>query len=725
MGQTGFCIIIKLIQRLNEKDMIKRLLHIIFMIMVFLITGCVKETYDMNKISGKVHLSPSLAFRAISGDFTLSDMVKSNDTIVFDENKLVKIIFKQDSVINMKLLDLYDLNDMVSFNQTYPIGELSIASFYETMNLTLNQISMSFSDPLIRAQFVALDGTTNNFPSFPSTSLDDITFPLISNFEYATFLSGTLEISIKNNLPAPLEEITVQLYNSSDYSPVGNQATIAPVDSGALGLATIDLAGVTITNSIVASIVLSGCQGTSDPVLIDLDGSNIEAGIRGKDLKVQSGRVVLPYQTIETLDNRDTISFDPGDDIEIDSLKITSGLISYNIQSLSPIQASFGIILPTMLRSGVALSEIIEADPGTSRSGTLVADNTVIDLGTDTDIPYNRVPMEYSIDVSSDGSFVDFNMDDEILLEVQLIDPDFDFVKGYFGQKTKTIDSDSIDLDIEDILSNSEIDFFIASPSIRLDYYNSFAIPMRVSLDVTGKNNTESVDLGYPPFIVASPEAPESRDISESLSINKDNSALEDLISMPPDKISFSGSAEMNFTGNNGERDNYVFGNSRFLGNLEIEVPLEFSMNLHFADTVDNFFTEAIDAEDDFNWDDFDSFEMVFNIDNGFPVGISLSMILYDSINTPHDLGTVEADPLIDPAPVDGEGKVAADVFASSSTSIVFTHEFFNSIQSADKVILKFTLNTTDNEVVKIYSDYRIKFNASLILKSNINVNLK
>jgi peptidyl-tRNA hydrolase len=100
-------------------------------------------------------------------------------------------------------------------------------------------------------------------------------------------------------------------------------------------------------------------------------------------------------------------------------------------------------------------------------------------------------------------------------------------------------------------------------------------------------------------------------------------------------------------------------------------------------------------------------------------------MVLYDSINTPHNLGTVDAEHLLDPAPVDGEGKVAPDVFASSSTSILFSKEFFNSIESADQVILIFTLNTTGNEVVKIYSDYRIKFNASLILRSDINVNLK
>ncbi len=44
----------------------------------------------------------------------------------------------------------------------------------------------------------------------------------------------------------------------------------------------------------------------------------------------------------------------------------------------------------------------------------------------------------------------------------------------------------------------------------------------------------------------------------------------------------------------------------------------------------------------------------------------------------------------------------------------------------ADKIIFKFTMNTTDNgsKDVKIYSDYKIDFKASLVLKPDIKFDL-
>jgi len=101
---------------------------------------------------------------------------------------------------------------------------------------------------------------------------------------------------------------------------------------------------------------------------------------------------------------------------------------------------------------------------------------------------------------------------------------------------------------------------------------------------------------------------------------------------------------------------------------------------------------------------------------------VSLTMILYDSINH-EDLSSVDAESILKAAQVDASGKVTESTL--SNTPVVFTKEFFDSISLADNVILKFTLNTKDNDVVRIYSDYSIKFNASFIAKPDININLK
>ena len=698
--------------------------------MIFLVTAlatfsCVKETYDMNKLSKRAHLSPTLAVSAFRGDISLSDLIDPNDTVVFDENNFVKIVFKKDTVIEFLMEDYYDLNDMVSFSQSYPIGDLNLAPFLGTVSYTLNQISVLF-DPGLRAQFVALDGTTSEFPPFPITDMGEITYSLFPNFEYALFKEGSIDIIVDNNLTAPLSGVSIRLYNTSDHSQIGNEAIISSINPGTSGIATINIADATIRNSITAAISINGSPGTpGTPVLIDLNGSNVEITIAGRDMKVRSGRVVIPTQTITSLDNNDTVEFDPGTDIEIDIIKMNLGNISYAVQSGTPLTSEVSLTLPTALRSGVPVTESLTVAPAGTLNGTISIDNTTIDLGTVTAQPYNMLPVDYLIEVSSNGDMITFSNTDEINLDIELLNPDFDYVKGYFGQQTETMDPDTFDLDIKEILDHISGSFLISSPVIKLNYSNSFAVPIEIDLNAAGKKMAETVDLDLNPFTLSYPAAPAERDIDDVFTIDKNNSALPELISMPPEKIPFSGSSVMNPLGNDGSRDNYIFGDSRFVGSLEVEVPMELRINnLQFTDTVDNFMqNDDPDADSPVNPEDFEFLRIDIDAENGFPLGVSLSMTLYDSA-THVNKCTIDAADVLEPAPVDINGKVTEPMHCS--TSIEITREFWNSINVADKIIFRFTLVSTDDgsKDVKIYSDYSIDFKAAIVLKPDIKLDL-
>jgi hypothetical protein len=705
-----------------KQTMIRKLSLLIIVTIVFCISGCVKDTYDMNKLSKKAHLSPTLAISAIKGDISLSDIVKSGDTVVFDQNKFVKIVFKKDSIIDLKLNDFYDLNNMVSFSQSYTIGELSINPFQSTIVYTLDQISQRFSTAL-RNQFVALnDGATHLFPPFPSTNLGEQTFSAPANFQNAVFASGFLDISIKNNLTAPLNSISVSLFNTTGHAAIGSAVTIPPIQPGQTQTASIDLTNKTLTNSIIAATVLSGSPGTSTPVIISLTNSNIQISIQGRNLKVKSGRVIIPAQTITTLDNKDTISFDPGSGIELVKLKINTGNVSYHIQSVTSLNSSLTLTMPTAIRNSSTLTEVINIAPSSQFDGNISVNNTTVDLNTDVQQPYNRIPLIYALNVNSNNTLTTFNSTDKVMLTLKLLNPGFDYVKGYFGQQVKSIATESVDLNIKDILSHITGDLSITSPSIKLNYSNSFAIPIEVTLLGTGIKGTRTVNLNYAPFNIAIPVALARRDTSASLIIDKNNSSLSQIISMPPEEISFSGSAKMNPGVNNGLRNNYVFGNSRFLGSVEVEMPLELKLNnIQFTDTVDNFLKSDNNDDNPVKPEDFKLLRIDINAKNGFPLGASLKMSLYDSVN--HVIrNTVDATGILKPAPVDSNGKVTG--VTDSSTSIEFTNSFFSSIDKADKIIFSFTLVTTDNGTrdVKIYSDYRISFNAALVVKPDINL---
>src|ERR1035437_4997934 len=85
--------------------MTKRAFLFFLMIMLLSITGCIKDTYNMSMLSKQNHLSPDMAISAVKGSFSLKDIVKPNDTILFDQNKLLLLVFTKNSVIDLKLTD--------------------------------------------------------------------------------------------------------------------------------------------------------------------------------------------------------------------------------------------------------------------------------------------------------------------------------------------------------------------------------------------------------------------------------------------------------------------------------------------------------------------------------------------------------------------------------------------------------------------------------------------
>lgn len=702
-----------------------RLATIFLIPIIFALAGCIKETYDFDRFSTDAYLSPSWVIPAIKGDVSFSDLAEEGDTVVFGEDNFVRIILREDSVIDLRTEDLYDLTDMISFSETYSLGRMNLASFGGNISYSLGMISQRLSPPL-RDQFIALDGTSSVFPSFPVTILQETAYSVFPNFEYAIFDEGYIDITVKNNLNAPVENISVALYNTEGHLPVGTAATIASIDPGQNGMASINLEDNTVTNYLTAAVTISS-PGTTNPVNIDLDGNNIEVTVSARDLWVRSGKIVVPLQNISALgdDGTDTVEFDPGDGIELELISLNSGNISYTIDSKTELNTHISLTLPTTIRNGLAVTEYFTIDPNVTVRGDLPLDNTVFDLGTMASHPFNMIPAEHVIMVSSNGRMVNFSSLDEVRVDLRLPDPDFDYVKGYFGQETVTIDPETIDPEIRDIISRISGELFISNPSVRFNYSNSFSIPAEMDLQITGYGESRTEVLELDPFSLSYPAMPDERDISGSHLIYKDNSQLPGLISLPPYRAVITGTVSMNPHGNTGSRDNYISGNSRISGSVELDIPLDLRMkNLQFSDTVDNFLrTDDSENEEFFDPDDFEYFSIRLYVENGFPAGISASMMLFDS-EFRIIKGRADAGDILEPAPVDSDGRVTSP--AVSETNIPVTEEFLDSVDRSDAIIIKFTLNTTGDGLkdVKIYSDYRIFFTAGVAVKPGLKFKL-
>jgi hypothetical protein len=296
-----------------------------------------------------------------------------------------------------------------------------------------------------------------------------------------------------------------------------------------------------------------------------------------------------------------------------------------------------------------------------------------------------------------------------------------DFVKGVI-QKTAPIPPDKIDVNLGDILSRVTGNIKILNPSIKFNYTNSFPDSVLIDLNITGTRKNKSVDLNLAPFKVKRPNLPSQQEISSTFTIDKTNSNLPDLISLPPEVIKFSGTATVSYSTKSSQTENAI-GANHLTGSLDIEIPMELEMtNLQFSDTTDNFLKEDSNNNNPINPEDFQLLQVNLTAENGFPVGVSLKMSLFDS-STGLIKNTVTANSILTPAPVDSNGKVTST--SKSTTTIEFTKDFFGTVSKADKIIFWLTLNTTGNgsQDVKIYSDYTFNFSAALVVKPDIKLN--
>jgi len=519
---------------------------ILIILLFFLIMpSCIKETYDMDKLSGDVALNPGLVLRAVKGQLSLDDVVEQNDTVVFDESRLLKLIFREDSLF-----------------------EFGVDNFY--------------------TQFTE--------PSF---------------------------------------ENTTQI--ASDLEP----------------------------------------------------------------------------------DGRDTLVIEPGDDIKIKKMKISSGQVSYTLTSWCSFDVRIDLLVPGIVNETTPLGLTENIPAGSTVSGSLDLSGALVSFDSDPEKPYNRVPVEWSLTVlSPPGGYVP---SDSVRLFIEIEKPDFDYATGYFGNHAEESERDTLDLGMEELFSRLSGSIYLASPSITVNYKNSCGLPIRINTKVKGIDDEGEVALDSDPVDLDYPNSVDNRDVSSSFTIDKNNSNLPALISMLPYKIEFMGSATINPDGETGE-DNIIFGDSRVIADIEAAIPMDLRIdNLQLSDTTENFL-RSDDPEEENPLEMLEEMKFDLYVENGFPLDASVMVELYDS-TTMTVLETINTGKLIQAAPVDANGKVTGPNITTVEVEV--TSDFIDETENADQIIITFTLNTTDNGTrdVKIYSDYKLVFAAAIRIKAGINLN--
>jgi hypothetical protein len=409
----------------------------------------------------------------------------------------------------------------------------------------------------------------------PSQSIEDSTEVNmdISNsnkIQSATIKNGTLEININNNLALDskiililnnLKSPTDQPFSTDSITIIGNNSSnnSYPIENYKLEFDDIDNPKVTYKYSVRTL--------SEDNVTINsTDNVEVELSIHGSN-----STDPISFSQITGKFSQDAIT--TTDSIEIDeATKLTnanfsSGKLTMNIVNNLGIAADINYQINEIVEdNGDTLNSTIHLDG----SSIPVIDEIFLDTYnmqfSDATIGFNQI-IHYTSSVQLDTAIIQtLFLDNDISVNFTMDNLDFSSVEGIID--SMEIDIDPISTSIEDIPEEMEgINFSNIEMVINLQSDINIPIWLNLKLAAFNEENNDSAIINISQNITANPII----DIPNP----------ENLINIFPDSITVSGSALINGAGS-------IDINQKITGNLQYELPLEFSIGDSVMVNIDN-----------------------------------------------------------------------------------------------------------------------------------------
>ena len=687
------------------------------LLIIILISSCNLDEFDFDLLSDQVVYKPGFAFPIARVKATIEDFLdKSDTTIVIDKSNknLLKIRYDQSDLIDVSLSEVFDISSVstsISQSMTTETVDISDVSGTET-KITLRNLTDNF--PALSG-LNAFNGAQAPFPGFNSSGVSggDYNFTALDQFQSATFESGTMELTMDNQLPV-IVSATYQL--RSGGSLVG-EFVFTDVAAGQTKTVSLNLAGKTFTNAMTVNLkefVTPGSSGSN--VSINLDGSYMGVKVDIKNAKINSG--VVKVTDSKAVESSTEYPVDIGDGIKLKKLTLKTGTINFTISSAMTVDMEMKIKLPRGIKDNDTLQTTINIPNGQTINYAWHITGSTLDLFSPATSTYNSLLAEFEVSVSSGGSYINYASGQTISVTAGFANLELDYAEGNFGQMEVKLDSGNFDIgtDFFEFYDKVDGEFSLTNPSMGLTLKSSIGIPAQLDLQVTGIDkigNTSSLDaekqsINYPKTV-------SEGEVETVISYNKDNSNIVGLLDLPPDEsISYKGSVKLN-PDDTTVSNNFIYGDSKVSGGLFFEVPFQISAkDMSYSDTTN---LDSFDSSyEDFN-DYFKSAEMSMQFTSGLPLGLSVIIsFLDDSSNTP----LVTLDPFtIDPAPVDDSSFISANSEGTAKLSLNKSQA--DKIYKSTRMIYQVKVNSFQNKGVNITSDASLEFMLAMKVLFNIS----
>ena len=412
----------------------------LFLLAAALLSSCSIEP-DLDKLP---IIQPELGFSIYQESITLNDVdiLTGDSSITKESYGLSDSIFVFNKTVNIEKqevgdkLSIEDINKQFSQNVDNvtiedseveekigfdPVGidavENKVVS--EVGLITLDNIEPQSTEPYLFSSIYpsVSDIPNGNTVTIPSFDLEPVTNSFSFNdFSEAAFNSGSLSITIINNLVIPLGDVDVKLKKSDGSDITGGTTTIqGPINSSSQQSALLDLSGLTLPGNIIVEV--TGSSPGEANVLINEAAkiSSFSVEISGSGLEVTSANAKIPAQTIS---ESSSISL-AADSNKVVLATISGGKLSIDIDNYMSVASNMILSIPSLK---AANGNNFQTNINISANSENILNETDIS-GYTLSMAIDNQSVIYSYDVTTNDSgddFVEIKSIDSIIVNIVL-----------------------------------------------------------------------------------------------------------------------------------------------------------------------------------------------------------------------------------------------------------------------------------------------------------------
>ena len=585
-----------------------------------------------------------------------------------------------------------DTNGQVAFAITEDIDPVGLSTddfAANDLNYAANRDlgPISIDPPSISPVTVSLSSISGMSSALPGDSAVVVAggfnlynnLPTIDNFNTAAIHSGTMTVSIANNLDINLEIVQFSIYDITTDMIVAADTFQTIIFAGTTGQMNIDLAGKTMSNNLRLDVY---CY-TSGGVVTNFSARSISSGLTfNNDIEVTSANAQVPAFSDLQFASALEINLNSGETLE--SAVISSGNLNMNLTNNTALDATVTVTIPTLSSGGAPYTVIRSINAGSTI-------NIVQNLQNYNVVPYNdSVEVSISAYIPGSGSnFVDVDQYDDISFDAAISNLSFGAVTGIFNSNEVAVNESLTDIDIPEGFDNVEL----VEAMLTLEVENGVDMPGTVACTLQADNGKSLVISGNI----------DARGLETTRLSSITNSDVADFITPLPTNIDVNGA----ITFGDGSSHTIMPGDSVF-ARVNIYAPMYVRLDNAEITDLDVESSEINQEDIDIITDHFITGRFIYEITNRLPLGVTAvismdgdSATLYTSPQ--FVLDTIKADP----APVTlGTG--------ISSDAVVTTGEIY--LDSVDIKILEnpmlyirpevFLTSSDPNGVKLIDTDY-------------------